>query len=163
MSAGDCAVSVDAGNSAVFLSTHKNIDRRQIGILGGSEGGRIAVLTASRFAVVTFAISFAGTVVSMEDDRIYAQMGSLRSRGVPDSVIAAVEPLWRRSFAAWASNSPATHDRVNIEIMAASGNTDYAIVVLPRVGHAPVDVETTRMVRIDNIVLNWLDAHLIRR
>ena len=226
----------DAGNSAVFLSRHKNIDRHQIGVLGGSEGGRIAVLTASRFAVVTFVVSFAGTVVSMEDDRIYAQMGSLRSRGVPDSVIAAVEPLWRRSFAAWASNSPAAHDRVTVEIMAAgtkfdrsllpapkaemesrpdyraalptwnsmpndylsemkhftkpwlaifgdidtvvptsqsvrniqslmavSGNTDYAIVVLPRVGHAPVDVETKRMVRIDNIVLNWLDAHLIRR
>lgn len=226
----------DAGNSAVFLSKHKNIDHRQIGVLGGSEGGRIAVLTASRFAVVTFAISLAGTVVSMEDDRIYAQMGSLRSRGVPDSVMAAVEPLWRRSFAAWASNDPAAHDRVDAEIraartkfdasllpapkavmesspgfrfvlptwkslgndylsemkhftkpwlamfgdidtvvptrqsvrniqslMAVSGNTDYAIVVLPRVGHAPVDVETKRMVRIDNIVLNWLEAHQICR
>ena len=96
----------DAGNSAVFLSKHKNIDRHQIGVLGGSEGGRIAVVTASRFAVVTFVVSFAGTVVSMEEDRIYAQMGGLRSRGVPDSVIAAVEPLWRRSFAAWASTAP---------------------------------------------------------
>ena len=48
-------------------------------------------------------------------------------------------------------------------LMAVSGNKDYAIVILPRVGHAPVDVETKRMVRIDNITLNWLDAHLIRR
>jgi len=221
----------DAGNSAVFLAKHKNVDRRRIGVLGGSEGGRIAVLTASRFAAVKFVVSFAGTVVSMEDDRIYAQMGGLRARGVPDSVIAAVEPLWKRSFAAWASDNPADQDRVTMEIrearakfepsvlpftkaemesipdfravlptwrsmpndyltelkhftkpwlaifgeidevvptqasvrniqnlMAESGNRDYSIVVIPRCGHSPVDVDTRRMVRIDNLVLNWLDA-----
>ena len=225
----------DAGNSAVFLSRHPNVDARFIGVLGGSEGGRIAVLTASRYPAVSFAVSFAGTVVSMQEDRIYAQMGGLKARGVPDSVIAAVEPLWRRSFAAWASNKRADHDRVNAEIaeartkfdrdvlpftkaemesipdfavvlptwrsmpndyltemrhftkpwlalfgeidqvvptrasvanilsyMAVSGNANYAVAVIPRVGHSPVDVETKRMVRLDNIVLNWLRANVIR-
>jgi len=212
------------------------VDPRLIGVLGGSEGGRIAVLAASRFPAVKFVVSFAGTVVSMQDDRIYAQMGGLRARGVPDSVIAAVEPLWRRSFAAWASNRPADHVRVNAEItearkefdrdvlpftkaemesipafavvlptwksmpndylaelahftkpwlaafgeldqvvptqasvrnierlMAVSGNRRYTVAVIPRCGHSPVDVVTKRMIRLDNLVLNWLNAQVLGR
>ncbi|MFA6165267.1 MAG: alpha/beta hydrolase [Gemmatimonadaceae bacterium] len=225
----------DAGNLAVFLTRHPRINPKLIGVLGGSEGGRIAVLAASRYPAVTFVVSFAGTVVSAQEDRIYAQMGGLRSRGIPDSVIAAVEPLWRRSFAAWASDKPSDHDRVNAEIaeargrfpqdvlpfpkadmeripdfaavlptwrslgrdymtemerfrkpwlaifgevdqvvptqasvrniqrlMAQSRNTRYAIAVIPRCGHAPVDVETRRMIRLDNLILNWLTDHVLR-
>jgi len=226
----------DAGNSAVHLSKHRAIDQRLIGVMGGSEGGRIAVLAASRFPIVRFAISLAGTVVSMEDDRIYAQLGSYRTRGIADSVIEAITPLWKRSLAAWAGNRPADHDRVNEEIrearkrfdrdllpftkaemesipdfkvvlptwrsmpndyltelthftkpwlamfgevdvvvptqasvrnieryMALSGNREYTVAVIPRMGHAPVDVETKRLVRIDNLVLNWLHANVIRQ
>src|SRR5512140_1491702 len=68
----------DAGNSARYLAGHKRINPKQIGVLGGSEGGRIAVLAASRYPIVSFAISFAGTVVSMQDDRLYAQMGGFK-------------------------------------------------------------------------------------
>jgi pimeloyl-ACP methyl ester carboxylesterase len=222
----------DAGNSAVFLSTHKRINARQIGVMGGSEGGRIAVLAASRYPVVGFAISFAGTVVSMEDDRLYAQMGGFKANGVSDSVIALIAPLWQESFAAWASNDPADHQKVNEKIVAArtrfgrslvpatreemesipdfravlptwrslgkdyltelkrfrkpwlamfgeidqvvptaasvknllslmtiSGNPNYTVAVIPRIGHSPVDVETHRMVRLDNIVINWMHAN----
>jgi pimeloyl-ACP methyl ester carboxylesterase len=225
----------DAGNLAVYLTRHPRINPRLIGVLGGSEGGRVAVLAASRFAAVTFAISFAGTVVSAQDDRIYAQMGGLRARGIADSVIAAVEPLWRRSFAAWASDKAADHARVDAEIaearrsyprdvlpftkeemeripdfavvlptwrslgrdymtemerfgkpwlamfgaldtvvptqasvrniqrlMTLSRNTRYTIAVIPRCGHAPVDVETRRMIRMDHLILNWLADHVLR-
>ena len=225
----------DAGNLAVFLTRHPRINPKLIGVLGGSEGGRVAVLTASRFPAVTFVVSFAGTVVSAQEDRIYAHMGGFRARGIPDSVIAAVEPLWRRSFAAWASDTPADHAKVNAEIaeargrfprevlpfpkaemeaipdfaavlptwrslgrdyltemerfrkpwlaifgeldqvvptqasvrnvqrlMAQSRNTRYAIAVIPRCGHAPVDVETRRMIRLDNLILNWLTDHVLR-
>lgn len=225
----------DAGRLAEYLARHPRINPRLIGVLGGSEGGRIAVVAASRFAAVTFVVSFAGTVVSAQEDRIYAQMGGLRARGIPDSVITAVEPLWRRSFAAWASDRPADHATVNAEIdearrryprdvlpftkeemeripdfavvlptwrslgrdymtemerfrkpwlaifgdvdqvvpthasvrniqrlMARSRNTRYAIAVIPRCGHAPVDVETRRMIRLDHLILNWLADHVLR-
>ena len=224
----------DAGNCAIFLSKHKNINPDIIGVLGGSEGGRIAVLTASRYPVVKFVISFAGTVVSMEEDRIYAQMGSYKTGGMSDSLIKAITPLWKKSFAAWASNDPSGHIKVNKEIMdarkrydkdilpftdeemenipdfrsvlptwksmpndyltelkhfnkkwlaifgevdqvvptrasienilkfmAISGNKDYSIAVIPKCGHAPVDVETKRMIRIDNMVINWLNDNVI--
>jgi dipeptidyl aminopeptidase/acylaminoacyl peptidase len=225
----------DAGNLAVFLTRHPRINPKLIGVLGGSEGGRVAVLTASHYPAVTFVVSFAGTVVSPQEDRIYAHMGGFRSRGIPDSVIAEVEPLWRRSFAAWASDQPADHAKVNAEIaearerfsrdvlpfpkaemeaipdfaavlptwrslgrdymtemqrfnkpwlamfgevdqvvpteasvrniqrlMARSRNTRYTIAVIPRCGHAPVDVETRRMIRLDHLILNWLTDHVLR-
>jgi len=223
----------DAGNCALFLSKHKRIDPEMIGVLGGSEGGRIAVLAASRFPVIKFVISFAGTVVSMEEDRIYAQMGAYKTRGYSDSLINIITPLWKRSFDAWASNNPAEHKKVNKEIaewrkkfdreilpftkeemdsipelravlptwysmpndyltelghftkkwlaifgevdkvvpteasvkniiryMGLSGNKDYKIVIIPRCGHAPVDVETKRMIRIDNMIINWLNENM---
>jgi pimeloyl-ACP methyl ester carboxylesterase len=223
----------DAGNCAIYLSGHEKINPDLIGILGGSEGGRIAVMAASRYPVIKFVISFAGSVVSMEDDRWFAQIGDLRSRGNTDSVINAVKPIWMRSFAAWASNDPAEHQKVNKEIlewrqkfsrsvlpvtkeemdsvpslsvflstwysipndyltelghfnkkwlaafgevdqvvptqasiknilhyMALSGNKDYDIAVIPQCGHAPVNVETKRLIRIDHLFLNWLDQNV---
>ena len=223
----------DAGNCALFLSRDKRIDPDQIGVLGGSEGGRIAVLAASRFQVIKFVVSFAGTVVSTQEDRIYAQMGGYKMSGVSDSLISAVTPLWKRSFAAWASNDPEEFKKVDKEIiewrrkydikilpatkkemdslpelravlptwysmpndylselahfrkkwlaifgevdmvvpteasvrniihyMRISGNKDYKIVVIPRCGHPPVDVETKRLIRIDHLILNWLNQNI---
>ena len=225
----------DAGNCAIYLSKHKKINPDLIGVLGGSEGGRIAVITASRYPIVKFVISFAGTVVSTEEDRLYAQMGGYRSGGISDSVINLITPLWKKSFAAWASNDPAEHEKVNKEIiewrksfdkeilpwtkeemdsipefsdvlstwysmpndyltelehfnkkwlaifgevdkvvpteasikniihyMSISGNKDYTIAVIPKCGHAPVNIETKRMVRIDNLTINWLNENVLK-
>jgi hypothetical protein len=46
--------------------------------------------------------------------------------------------------------------------MAKSRNTEYAIAVIPRCGHAPVDVATRRMIRLDNLIVNWLTDHVLR-
>lgn len=219
----------DAGNCAIFLSEHKRINPEMIGVLGGSEGGRVAVIAASRFPVFKFVVSYAGTVVSAVDDRINAQTGWLKSLKLPDSTYAEVLSLHKKSIRAWAGNSAAEHEKVNREIfemrkkydsellpftkqemdsipdfkvglptwyslpsdymsemerfnkkwlaifgeidqvvptqasvenilhyMKISGNNDYKIVVIPKCGHAPVNTETKRMVRLENIILNWL-------
>jgi pimeloyl-ACP methyl ester carboxylesterase len=224
----------DAGHCAIFLSYHKKINPDLIGVAGGSEGGRIAVLAASRFPEIKFAVSFAGTVVSMEDDRLYAQMGSYKSVGMSDSIINAITPIWNKSFAAWAGNNPEMHKEVNKEIMEwrkkydkdilpftkeemdsipdfravlptwrsmpndyltelerfnkkwlaifgeadkvvpteasvknilhymrISGNKDFNIAVIPKCGHAPVDIETKQMIRIDNLIINWLNENIL--
>lgn len=223
----------DAGNCAIYLSKHGKINPDLIGVLGGSEGGRIAVMAASRYPVINFVVSFAGSVVSMVDDRWYAQMGGLRSRENSDSVINAVKPIWMRSLAAWASNDPAEHQKADKEIlewrqmismallpatkeecdndpalsvylstwnsipndyltelghfrkkwfamfgevdqvvptqasikniqhyMTMSGNQEYDIAVIPNCGHAPVDIDTKRLIRIDHLILNWLNEHV---
>lgn len=197
---------------------------------GGGDGSRAIKSLSGWIAPVP-----AHCGIAALEDRIYAHMGGFRSRGIPDSVIAAVEPLWHQSFAAWASDTPADHARVNAEIaeargrfprdvlpfpkeemeripgfaavlptwrslardhmtemarfnrpwlamfgevdqvvptqasvrniqrlMAQSRSTRYTIAVIPRCGHAPVDVETRRMIRLDNLILNWLTDHVLR-
>jgi len=48
-----------------------------------------------------------------------------------------------------------------IYYMSLSGNNNYSIAVIPECGHAPVNVETKRMIRIDNISINWLNDNVI--
>jgi pimeloyl-ACP methyl ester carboxylesterase len=169
----------------------------------------------------------------MKEDRLYAQMGGFRSSGISDSLIDVVTPLWKKSFAAWASNNPEEHKKVNIEIlewrkkydrdilpftkeemdsipefrsvlstwysmpydyltelerfnkkwlaifgeddkvvptqasvknilnyMRLSGNRDCNIAIIPKCGHAPVNVETKQMIRIDNLIINWLNENI---
>jgi pimeloyl-ACP methyl ester carboxylesterase len=219
----------DAGNCAIYLSKHKNIDPSRIGVLGGSEGGRIAVIAAKRYDVFSFAISYAGTVVSAIDDRINAQKGWLLSLNLADTAFSEIMALHENSIRAWASENPAEHAAVNLEIdqarrrysrsllpwkkeemdtipafdevlptwnslsadymnemenfnkrwlaifgendqvvptkesvenilkyMPLSGNEDYSIVIIPDVGHAPVSSKTNQMVRLDNLIINWL-------
>lgn len=225
----------DAGNCAIFLSGHKRIDTTRIGVMGASEGGRIAVIAASRFKVISFAISQAGTVVSAIDDRLYAQINGMIDGGVlNDSIADLVRPLWKESFQAWASNDPSVHARVDKKIgewrksfdrrylpftkkemdsipafsailptwrslgydymsemehfkkkwlaifgeidrvvptsesvkninhyMSLSGNSDYNIAIIPRMGHVPVDAETKRRVNFDYLIINWLYQNIV--
>lgn len=222
----------DAGNCALFLSKHKNVDPGLVGVMGGSEGGRIAVLTASRYPSVRFVISFAGTVVSTQEDRLFAETGNWKDRGISDPVDSLIRPVWIHSIAAWAANDPAVHRAVDKEIlemrkkvnrsllpvtseefvkmpelkaslptwrsmpndylaelghfrkkwlaifgeadkvvptaasvkniihyMSVSGNSDYTIAVIPRCGHAPVDTETHRRIRFENLIINWMNEN----
>lgn len=225
----------DAGNCAVYLSGHKRIDPSRIGVMGASEGGRIAVIAASRFPVISFAISQAGTVVSAIDDRLYAQINGMVDQGViNDSIARLVKPLWEESFRAWASNDPAEHARVDREIiewrnsfnrrhlpfmksemdtipafatilptwrslgydymsemehfskkwlaifgeqdrvvptqesvkniihyMSRSGNNNYNIAIIPRMGHVPVDSETKRRIDFDCLIINWITQNIL--
>jgi len=225
----------DAGNCAVFLSGHKRINPDLIGVMGASEGGRIAVIAASRYPEIKFAVSQAGTVVSKVEDRLYAQLNGMKDAGVlNDSTCILVRPLWEKSFRAWESNDPAEHEKVNTEIlewrkkydrsvlpytnyemesipdfrivlptwrsmpndyltelghfkkkwlaifgetdrvvpteasvkninhyMLLSGNKDYNIAVISRMGHVPVDTETKRMVNFHYLIINWLNENII--
>lgn len=102
----------DAGNCAVFLSIHENINPEMIGVAGASEGGRIAVLAASRYPEIKFVISFEGTFVSAVDDRINAQKGWLQSLNLPDSTFSEVLDLHIQSILTWASDDPEKHNKL---------------------------------------------------
>jgi uncharacterized protein len=106
----------DAGNCAVFLSKHQKINADFVGIAGASEGGRIAVIAASRYTEIKFVISFEGTVVSAIDDRINAQKGWLKSLNLPDSTFSEVLDLHIKSIRTWASNNPEEHEKLKPEI-----------------------------------------------
>jgi len=226
----------DAGNCAKWLSKHQKINPEMVGVMGGSEGGRIAVIAACRYVEIKFVISQAGTAVSAIEDRINAQKGWLKSLNLPDSVYTKVLELHEKSIRAWASNSNEEHDKINKEIfrmrkkfdreilpftknemdsipafrvvlptwnslsfdylselehfnkkwlaifgeldmvvpteasvknivyyMALSGNKNYNIAIIPKCGHAPVNVETKRLIRMDYLTINWLNENVIIR
>ena len=224
----------DASNCAIYLSMHERIDSGLIGIAGASEGGRIAVIAAGRYPIFKFVISFAGTVVSSIDDRIYAQKGWLKSLNLPDSTFSEVLDLHEKSIRAWAKNDTKKHEKVNAEIielrkkydeqilpytkeemdsipdfafvlstwyslqhdylpemanfkkkwlaifgkedivvpteasikniiyyMNLSNNDEYNIAVLPDCGHVPINTKTKRLIRLDNIMINWINANIL--
>lgn len=224
----------DAGNCARWLAKHPSVDSTKVGVMGGSEGGRIAVIAAARYPEIKFVISQAGTVVSAIDDRLNAQLNGMVDGGIlTDSMAVVVRPLWEKSFKAWASNDPAEHEKVNAEIaqwrskydrdilpftkqemdsipdfkvvlptwnslgfdylsemarfnkkwlaifgeadrvvpteasvknisyyMNLSGNKGYMVAVIPDCGHAPVNIKTKRMVRLENIIFDWLENNV---
>ena len=224
----------DAGNCARYFANHPRVDPGSIGVLGGSEGGRIAVLAACRFPEIRFAISYAGTVVNPIEDRLYAQRGWLRTMNLTDSVFQEAWEIHEKSIRAWASKDPDRHAIVDQEIMAlrekyereilpstkdemdhrpeleyilptwnslpndyltelksfnkewlaifgeldqrvptrqsvtnikhymaVSRNENYWIAVIPDCGHAPINLKTQRMVRLDHLVINWIEPHIL--
>jgi dienelactone hydrolase len=107
----------DARNCAIFLSKHERIDPGLVGVMGASEGGRIAVVAADRYPVFTFVISQAGTMVGTIYDRLYAQLNAMVDSGViTDPIAQIVKPLWQKSFEAWASHFPVKHAVIDNEI-----------------------------------------------
>lgn len=58
------------------------------------------------------------------------------------------------SDGAWAGNDPLEHEKVNREIEEWSKN--YPRNFLPYT----VNVNTKKMVRIDNLIINWLDENI---
>jgi len=227
----------DAGNCADYLASNERIEKSYIGVMGASEGGRVAVIAASRFPVFKFVISQAGTMVSAVDDRLYAQMNGMVDQGIiTESQAEVLKPLWEKSFLAWASNDPVKHEEVNKEItgwrkkygremlpftnqemennpefrtvlptwhslpadymtemahftkkwlaiygeldrvvptkasisniihyMSVSGNSDYNIAILPKCGHAPVDIDTKQMVNFHYLIINWINQNVIEK
>lgn len=110
---------LDTGNSAMALSEDPRIDADRIGVMGGSEGGRIAVVAASRFPVFSFAISMMGPLVGPKEDRLFAQVNELKARGASDSLVAELTPVWQETIEAWASGDFGELTRNDERIRAA--------------------------------------------
>ena len=218
----------DTGNAGTLLARDPRFDPTRIGVMGGSEGGRIAVLAASRYPVFRFAISYAGPVTDMVEDRILAQFEHLRVVNATPEERRLAEPVMREEVEAWQSGDPEAHRRVDEKILALrktlrpsvlpatraemlsgafdhllptwnslhydfvtemesfhkpwlaifgaqdgtvppephileiirttalSGNPDVTVAVLPRCGHAPVDLDTGRRVHFEGLILPWL-------
>src|SRR5580658_154685 len=78
--AGDARASVD------FLKTRKDIDARQIGLVGHSEGGIIAPMLASQSSDIAFIVMLAGPGVTGEEILIAQRYLIERAMGVPEEM-----------------------------------------------------------------------------
>lgn len=109
----------DTGNAGLFLSEDPRFDPDRIGVLGGSEGGRVAVVAANRFPVFSFVVSMMGPTISMVEDRFLAESNAARRRGLGGVPWEDVEPLWRGIIEAFGSGNPTRLEEMDRRLLAA--------------------------------------------
>src|SRR5580700_5755729 len=76
----------DASASVDFLKARKDIDAKQIGLIGHSEGGVIAPMLASQSFDIAFIVMLAGTGVTGEEILVAQQYLIARAMGTPQDV-----------------------------------------------------------------------------
>lgn len=90
----------DAAAAVAFLRGRADVDARQVGVVGHSEGGLIAPLLASRDAALGFVVLLAGP--GIRGDLLLVEQLELmaRARGVPQAALARERRLNQALFAA---------------------------------------------------------------
>ena len=93
----DFATDVLAG--VEYLKTRKEINPKQIGLIGHSEGGLIAPMAATQSSDVAFIVLLAGPGISGEEI-LYLQNALIaRASGAPETAIAKNLTLYKKMFA----------------------------------------------------------------
>lgn len=92
---GDFAQDATAGVN--YLKNRKEINESQIGLIGHSEGGTVAVIAASNSHSVAFVVSLAGPGIGFEEIVISQILGHLRTQGVNDDDLK-LQQEWRRKI-----------------------------------------------------------------
>lgn len=85
----------DAGMGAQFLAGHSEIDPEHIGIVGVSQGGRLAPIVAVRYSEIRYAVSVSGPQTSTMETRLFALKNAFSRGGASEEVLGKVMPLWR--------------------------------------------------------------------
>jgi uncharacterized protein len=92
---GDFANDVLAG--IAFLKTRKEVNPRQIGIIGHSEGGTVATIAASESSDVAFIIALAGLMRNFDEVVLAQLLEQSKQMGKNDPDIE-LERKWRQSI-----------------------------------------------------------------
>lgn len=91
--------STDVLAGVAYLKTRKEINAKQIGLIGHSEGGLIAPMVATQSADVAFIVLMAGPGISGEEI-LYLQSALIaRASGAPETAIAKNLTLSKKTFA----------------------------------------------------------------
>lgn len=78
-----------------YLKSRKDIDPKQIGVWGLSQGGWLGPLAASRSEDVAFVIAVSGPAVSPGEQMIFYYANELREKGLPESEVKEASILRR--------------------------------------------------------------------
>ena len=82
----------------VFLKTRKEINPKQIGLIGHSEGGIIAPLVAAKSRDVAFIVLMAGPGLTAEEGFVNQVSATAKASGASDEAIAWNRRLLRQMF-----------------------------------------------------------------
>jgi pimeloyl-ACP methyl ester carboxylesterase len=97
-SAGFGDLADDALAAVQFLKSRTEINHRQIGLRGQSQGGWIAPLTASRSSDVAFIIIVSGPTVPPWQQETYKVQARTRAMGLPESEVVEAVGLMKLKF-----------------------------------------------------------------
>jgi hypothetical protein len=93
---------VDAAAAVAMLGQRADIQADQIGLIGFSQGGRLAPIVAVQRPEVAFIVSISGPFVSLLDTRMYALRRFLRQQGLQGESLDATLTAWKAHFEAFA-------------------------------------------------------------
>jgi len=129
----------DAGNVANFLAEQKGVDAKRVGIVGFSQGGRLAPVVAVRYPKVSYAVSVSGPLTSVAATRLYALEKNFEEAGVSESVLKQVMPLWKSHFDAIEAQDEDALSKLDLELEKQAGNFHSSLLPpfrdnLPRTG-----------------------------
>ena len=93
----------DAAAAVEALAQHADIDARRIGLIGFSQGGRLAPVVAVRHGQVAFVVSISGPFTSLIETRLYALDQRLRRWSLSGTALDSTMTLWKKHFAAIAA------------------------------------------------------------
>lgn len=80
------------------LQDHPKIKADQIGLMGGSQGARIAAMAASKAENPAFLVLRAHPMETRKDQQLYAIGAFLRQRNVTEELIVQILQLWDQYF-----------------------------------------------------------------
>jgi pimeloyl-ACP methyl ester carboxylesterase len=122
-------VADDAIAAVHFLQQRPEIQPKNVGIQGHSQGGMIAPLVASRSKDVAFLISMAGDGVPVHEAEVYSMTNQIQSRGVSGTDLAeAIEFIKLRINVA---RNGEGWDQLDAAIEKSRGATWYRMVGAP--------------------------------
>ncbi|MBR9921520.1 MAG: alpha/beta fold hydrolase [Bacteroidetes bacterium] len=81
-----------------WLATQEQIDPDKIGLAGGSQGGRIAIMAAAERPKTAFLVLLATPLETRMDQQLYAIAEHHRQQGFAEDVITQSNEVWRRFF-----------------------------------------------------------------
>lgn len=113
----DFASDVEA--EVAYLKTRNDVNLKQIGLIGHSEGGIIAPMVATEYPGIAFVVLLEAPGVTGED--ILYRQGALiaKAEGAPDSDIAQQDTLQHRIFAILKSHPDSAGSTVELTRLAA--------------------------------------------
>jgi uncharacterized protein len=140
-------LAADAAAAVQFLSGHKDIDSRRIGIFGASQGGWIAPLAASRSPDIAYVITVSGPAISpAEVDRDLLERG-LRARNFPEAEIERALDFLRLRDAAVRDDKSV--DTFLSALAAASAERWFPYASMPR------SIDRTLLAHWSRLPLNY--------
>lgn len=136
--AGFTDLAKDALAGLALLKTKKQINSRQIGVFGHSQGGWIAPMAATLSQDVAFVITSAASAINATEQSVYHRAGVMRQEGFDEAAIQKAAGLRERLNAAtklcFTDTAKAREEVIksSIEIAAVKNEPWFAASALPQ-------------------------------